>query len=106
MNLYIAACKAANIAYVFEVVWEDHDRERAGHLVFAEIEEADAFAPHRDAAHLSTHALGFPNVSAGLLDWQAICHGKGWDGREDYQDDCNCVCPHTLILWLRERIHL
>jgi hypothetical protein len=104
VNLDIAARESANVPHVFQVVREDDDCERASHLVFAEVEKVDALVPHRNAAHLAGHAFSFSNMLAGLLNGKAVCHGEGWNGRGDHQDYGNCVCPHTLILWLRKRI--
>ncbi len=64
--------EAADVAYIFQVVREDHYGERASHLVFAEVDEVDASGSDFHAQDFSHHALGFADVLAGGLDGEAV----------------------------------
>jgi len=64
--------EAADIADVLQVVREDDDGERAGHLIFAEIHEVDSSCADFHAHDFARHTFGFADVLAGFADSKAV----------------------------------
>lgn len=67
-----AAGEAADVSYIFEVMAEDHHRERTGHLVFAEIQEVDAFYAYAYLQDFALYAIRFANVLRGFMNGKAV----------------------------------
>ena len=80
MNFNRATRQPPHIAYVFQVVRENHDRERARYLIFAEIEEVNARTTHFHPQHFSGYATGFADMLTGFSYGNAI--GCGAEGRQ------------------------
>jgi hypothetical protein len=70
------SCEAADVAYIFKIGREDHDREWAGHLILAEVHEMHAFGADFHAQNFSRHAFGFSDVLAGLANGEAVGCGE------------------------------
>ena len=89
MNFDGGAGQAANVADIFQSGredWEDHDREGAGHLIFAEVEEVNSFRSRSYLEDSSRHTSGFANLLCRIANWDAIGGGeKAW-GQQHYQD--------------------
>jgi len=83
VDFNVAAFQTAHVAHVFQVVGEDHDRERAGHLIFAKIKEVDSFAAYGNAMYFAGHTLGLTDVLAGSLDGEAVGDGESGIHTED-----------------------
>jgi len=66
-------------------VREDHDRERASHLLLAEIHEMHALGADLHTQNLADDALGFSNVFPGLADGQAVGCSKNRRREQDGQ---------------------
>jgi hypothetical protein len=74
--------EAADVAYIFKVGREDHDRKRAGHLIFAEIDEVHAPGAGFHPQHFADDAFGFADVLAGVANGKAIGGGCGCGKQE------------------------
>jgi hypothetical protein len=72
--------EAADVADVFKIGREDHDRKRARHLICAEVDEMHAFGAGLHTQNFSRDALGFADVLGGFLDGETIGGGR-----------CRCV---------------
>jgi len=75
-----AACQTPHIANIFQIVRENHDRERARHLIFAEVEKVNACGTHSNAQDFAGHAPGFADMLTGFSYGNAI--GCGAEGRQ------------------------
>lgn len=76
VNFDRVASEAANVADVFQIGREDHNREGAGHLILTEIEEMNAFRANFDVQHFPGDAFGLADVLVGLVDRDAIARGE------------------------------
>ena len=76
MNLNHAAFQPADVANIFQSGGEDYDRERASHLIFAEVEEVGSFCADLDPEDLSRDASGFSDVLICFVNGDAIGSGK------------------------------
>ena len=74
--------ETADVADIFQVVGENHDRERTGHSIFTEVKEVNALVPDVDADDLPGYAFRFANVLAGFVDRDAVGCGRG-AGKEE-----------------------
>ena len=83
MNFDGAAGQAANVADIFQAGREDDDRERAGHLIFAEVEEVNAFRADFHSEDFSRDAFGFADVLAGFVDGDAVGGVEERDGEQE-----------------------
>ncbi len=63
-----AAGEAAHVADISQVGREDHDREGAGELILAEVEEVDTFRSYLHADYFSNYAFRFADVMGGFVD--------------------------------------
>ena len=79
LDLDGATGQTAHVSDVFQVMREDHHRERAGHLVFAEVEEGDPTGPDLHADYFPCHAFALINVLAGLIDGDTVGGVGEWD---------------------------
>ncbi|HYL15362.1 MAG TPA: hypothetical protein VEV41_20165, partial [Terriglobales bacterium] len=79
VNLNHAACQAADVAHIFQVMREDHDGKGTRHFVFAEVEEVDSLLADFNPQNLSRHAFGLADMTVGFVDRDAV--GRGEDGR-------------------------
>ena len=75
MDFDDASCEAADVAYILQVGRKDHDREGAGHLIFAEVHEMHPFGADFHAQDFSGHAFSFSDVLAGLANGEAVGGG-------------------------------
>ncbi len=105
-----AAGQAANVAYIFQSRREDHDREGAGHLLFAEVKEVNSFRSHFYLEHFTGHTLDFADMCCRFANWDAIGGGEKVWGQQHYQDhqlrgdrDYTRRSPHTSILRMSRR---
>jgi hypothetical protein len=71
-NLNHASCEAADVAHIFEVGGEDHHREGAGHLIFAEVHVMYSFGADLHAHDLAGYTLGFSDVAAGFANGEIV----------------------------------
>src|SRR5271165_7034894 len=102
-NFDQAARQAADVADIFQITGEDHHRERARHVIFAEVEEMNAARANLDAEHFSRDAPGFADVLARFVDRDAI-GGEQWWSRQEQQFEWGFRCVaalHALILGCR-----
>jgi hypothetical protein len=79
-----ASGKAANITDIFESGREGDHREGAGQLIFAEVEEVNAFGADLYLKNFAGNAFGFADVLAGFVDGDAV-GGVEETGREEDQ---------------------
>jgi hypothetical protein len=80
--------EAPDVAYIFQVVGKDYDREGAGHRVFTEIKEVDAFFSHLYSNYLPYDTLCFPYVLAGFVNGNAVGGlGCAWRQQEEQERD-------------------
>ena len=95
-----AAGETADVSYILQIVGEDDYREGAGHLVFAEVEEVDAFGADFDAEDFAGHALGFAYVLSGFVDGEAVGSEHWWSRQEQhFEQGFRCVAAfHASIL--------
>jgi hypothetical protein len=75
VNFDGTAGEAADVADILQAGREDHYRERAGHLVFAEVEEMDALRTYFYFEDFSGDAFGFANVLARFVYGDAVGSG-------------------------------
>src|SRR5580658_851227 len=85
VNLDGAAREAAHVADIFQAGREDHDREGAGHLLFAEVEEVNSFRADFNAQHLSGYAFGLADMLTGFVYGDAIGGVESWCGEQEDQ---------------------
>ena len=86
--------EAADVAYVFQVVREDHDSEGAGHLIFTEVDEVDASGSDFHAQDFAYHTFGFADVLAGGLNREAV-GGEGCGREEQDGERCERICRYS-----------
>jgi len=67
MNLGRAAFKPAHDVHILEIPRKDHNRERAGHLVFTEVDEMNRSARNPDPQDSSGDALHFADMPLGFM---------------------------------------
>jgi hypothetical protein len=67
-DLDAAPGQAAYVAGIVRMVRENHDCERAGHLVSAEIEKGNAFGADFHTQDSSGYAFGRSDVLLGFVD--------------------------------------
>jgi hypothetical protein len=85
VNFDGATLKAPDVADIFQSGREDHDRERAGYLIFAEVEETDAFIPDSYFEDFARHAFGFTHVLARFVNRYAVGGGEEWRAQKKEQ---------------------
>ena len=67
-----AACEAADVADIFQVVGEDDDREGTSHLIFAEVEKVDAPRADLYPKDFTGYALVLADVLAGFVNRNTV----------------------------------
>ncbi len=82
-----AAREPAYVADILQIVGEDHDRERARHLIFTEIEEVDTLDSDFHSNYFSCHAFRFADVLSGFVDGYAVGGGEVWNSDKDQRRD-------------------
>ena len=78
--------ETADIADIFQVVGENHDRERTGHGIFTEVQEMNAFVSDVDTDNLPGYAFRFANVLAGFVDRDAAGCGRRAGNEQDGEE--------------------
>jgi len=71
-NLDGATGETAHVSNIFQVVFENDDREWTNHLIFTEIKEVNALHADFHAYDFSGHTPGLADVLTGLLDRNAV----------------------------------
>src|SRR5271170_2335990 len=64
--------QASDVAYIFEVVREDHDSKWASQLIFAEVDEVHTSGADFHAQDFSRHALDFSDVLFRVANGEAV----------------------------------
>src|SRR5579862_7814782 len=70
------AGEAADIADVFQIGSKHDDGERAGHLIFTEVDEVNALRSDFHAYHFAGDAFGLADMLAGCRDGEAVGGGR------------------------------
>ena len=78
--------EAADVPDILQIVGEDDNGERAGHVVFAEIEKVDAFGADLHPHDFSRHAFGLADMLGGLVDREAVGSRGTVYGQEQQRD--------------------
>ena len=79
VNFDDASCKAADVAYIFKVGSEYHDRKRLGRLLFAELNEMLGFSADLHIQNFSSYAFRFTDVLLGVANREAVrCRIAMW----------------------------
>lgn len=68
MNLNHLPSEAPDVPDIFQVGGEYDDRERARHLIGAEVDEVNPAGSGFDTQNFSGHALGLTDVLGSFLD--------------------------------------
>ena len=76
VNFDGAPSQAADVADIFQSGREDYDREGAGHLILAEVEEMNALNPDSYFEDFARDALGFTHVLVRLVNGDAVGRGE------------------------------
>ena len=104
--------ESADVADIFQITGENHNREGAGHLLFAEIEEVNTIRSAFYSEDFSGYAFGFAHVLAGLVDGDAVGGREEWGGEQkdqrrsrskSFSCDCGARC-RALPGWTDESL--
>jgi hypothetical protein len=76
VNFDAATLQAPYVADIFQSGREDDDRKGTGHLIFAEVEEMDAFIPDSYFEDFARDAFGFTHVLASFVNRNAVGGGE------------------------------
>ena len=76
-----ASRELADVADVLQIISEDKDRKRAGHLVFTKIQKVHSFRADFDSYDFSCDAFRLADMLAGFVNGDAV-GGPGGTGRQ------------------------
>ncbi len=82
-----ATGQAAHVSNIFQVMFENYDREWTRQLIFAEIEEVNALHADFHAHDFSSHTTSLACVPTGLLNRNAIGGAQPGNGEKDHERD-------------------
>jgi hypothetical protein len=89
----------ADVANIFQSGLEDHYCERAGQLIFAEVEKMNSFIPNSYFQDLARDASGFAYVMTDLLNGDAVGGGEEAMHGQDNQPERDCASqPPTPVI--------